>query len=115
MFAETETAVPTIMARSRSAMMNNTRRGTAQGEINRSFWLFKNFPMTIMYTQIARAINVTMTHPNVSMRVGYASGLIVGTTLTGTVLNNVREIIKGEEPSPINKATLGRGLMYGGG
>ena len=115
MFAETEAAVPTVMARSRAFMMQGTRAGTGVGEVTRSFWLFKNFPMTIMYTQLARTANVMLTHPSHAARVGYPAGLLVFTTLMGTLLYQIRNLLKGEDPAVMNTATLTKGMMYGGG
>ena len=115
MFAETEAAVPTVMARSRAFMMNSTRAGTLSGEAARSFWLFKNFPMTIMYTQLARTANVMLTHPSHAARIGYPTGLLVFTTLMGTLLYQIRNLIKGEDPAAMNTSTITKGMMYGGG
>tara|TARA_R110002020_G_scaffold475794_1_gene712345 strand:- start:60 stop:3830 length:3771 start_codon:yes stop_codon:yes gene_type:complete len=115
MFAETESSVPTMMARSRAFMMGGTRPGTGIGEVTRSFWLFKNFPMTIIFSQIARATNVMMTHPSHAARVAYPLGLITFTTFLGTFAYQLKNILKGEDPAPMNASTLAKGLMHGGG
>ena len=115
MFAETEAAVPTVMARSRAFMMQGTRPGTGVGEVARSFWLFKNFPMTIMYTQLARTANVMLTHPSHAARVGYPVGLLTFTSFMGVLLYQIKNLIKGEDPAPMNTSTLTKGMMYGGG
>ena len=115
MFAETETAVPTIMARSRAFMMQNSNPGTLTGEAWRSFWLFKNFPMTIMYTQLARAANVMLTHPSHAARVAYPAALLVFTSSMGILLHQIKNLLKGEDPAPLNASTITKGLMYGGG
>ena len=115
MFAEVETAVPTMMARSRAFMMRGTKPGTGEGEVARAFWLFKNFPMTIMYTQLARAGNVMLTHPSHAARVGYPAGLVVMTSSIGMLLYQIKNLLKGEDPAPLNVSTITKGLMYGGG
>ena len=115
MFAETEAAVPTVMARSRAFMMQGTQAGTGVGEVTRSFWLFKNFPMTIMYTQLARTANVMLTHPSHAARVGYPLGLLTFTSFMGVLLYQIKNLIKGEDPAVMNMSTLTKGMMYGGG
>ena len=114
MFTETEAAVPSYMARSRADMMQSHQPGTIAGEVFRSFWLFKNFPMTIIYTQGARAINSIAKHPG-HMRYLYPLQGIIMTSTAGYLIMNARNIVQGEDTSTMNPKTLAMGIMYGGG
>ena len=114
MFAETETAVPSYMARSRGDMIQGYQPGTVGGEFTRSLFLFKNFPMTVLYTQAARAINVMAKHPG-HMRYIYPLQGLTMTSIAGYLIMNARNLAQGEDTTTMNPGTLAQGLMYGGG
>lgn len=114
MFTETEAAVPSYMARSRSDMMRSHQPGTIAGETLRSVFLFKNFPMTVLYTQGARAVNTIAKHPG-HMRYLYPLQGMIMTSTAGYLIMNARNIVQGEDTSTMNPKTLAMGIMYGGG
>lgn len=114
MFSETEAAVPSYMARSRGDMMRGHQPGTVAGETLRNLFLFKNFPMTIIYTQGARAVNTMAKHPG-HMRYIYPAQGLAMTSLAGYLIMNARNVVQGEDTSTMNPKTLAMGIMYGGG
>ena len=114
MFSETETAVPSYMARSRADMMQGYQPGTVGGEVLRNVFLFKNFPMTILYTQGARAINTMAKHPG-HMRYIYPLQGLIMTSIAGYLIMNARNLAQGEDTTTMNPKTLSMGMMYGGG
>ena len=114
MFSETEAAVPSYMARSRGDMMRGHQPGTIAGETLRNVFLFKNFPMTVIYTQGARAINTMAKHPG-HMRYIYPTQGFLMVSLAGYLIMNARNIAQGEDTSNMNPKTLSMGIMYGGG
>ena len=115
MFSETEAAVPSYLARTRAFMLRSNQPGTGMGEISRSFWLFKNFPMTIMFTHIARAINVIGTKGLGHHRITYPLMGLSLTSFLGYMIFGTRKITYGEDVPPMNSKTLAQGIMYGGG
>lgn len=114
MNGETAIAVPTKTARARAFMMAGTKRGTGSGELARSFWLYKNFPMSIIYTQLARTM---MLKRNQGLHAGasYFAQMMIMTSVVGAMLYNVKRVVAGKDPEPWSVRTLGLGAMYGGG
>jgi len=114
MFAETEFAVPSYLMRSRAFMMGNNRPGTGMGEIRRSFWLFKNFPMTIMYTHMARNIDLLLSK-EFPHGAAYALSSQAILMMSGYLIYNSKLVLKGEDTQPMNYKTLVAGYLQGGG
>tara|TARA_R110002012_G_scaffold265361_1_gene448755 strand:- start:69 stop:3782 length:3714 start_codon:yes stop_codon:yes gene_type:complete len=120
MFSETEAAVPSYMARSRADMMSlfsgksGHRPGTGAGELARAAFLFKNFPMTIVYTHLARTTNL-ISKGQGGAGIIYATQLMLTTGTAGYLIMNARKIMNGEDTTTMNPSTLAQGLMYGGG
>jgi hypothetical protein len=114
MATESLAAVPTMTIRARSAMMLGTRAGTAAGEMVRHAMLFKNFPATIMATHLTRTFLGGMRGHSLGTRVQYGVGLALWTTLLGTAIFQLKRIIQGKDPTPLDGKTLFSGFMQGG-
>ena len=120
MFAETEAAVPSYMGRSRADMMSlfsgpsGARPGTGTGELVRAAFLFKNFPMTIVYTHMARNIN-QIAKGEGGAGILYATQTLAATSIAGYLIMNARKVMQGEDTTTMNPGTLAQGMMYGGG
>tara|TARA_R110002153_G_scaffold24914_6_gene79166 strand:+ start:6825 stop:10544 length:3720 start_codon:yes stop_codon:yes gene_type:complete len=113
MFAETEVAVPSYLGRARADMMQGTQPGTIFGEVARAGYLFKNFPMTIMYTHMAR--NMNQLSQNGLAGVAYTSQFLIATSVSGYLIMNARKVLQGEDTTTLNPGSMAQGLMYGGG
>ncbi len=114
MNAENDIGTPTKTARARAFMMGGSRRGTGSGELARSFWLYKNFPMSIMFTHLARTLMLKRTH-GLHAGAAYFGTMITMSSVIGAMLYNVKRVAAGKDPEPWSIRTLGLGAMYGGG
>lgn len=110
--AETNFAVPSSSVRGRAFLVGETQAGTFIGELARSVALYKNFPVTLMNTHIMR----TMAQEDTKSKAGYATALLVSTTLMGALALQLKEMSKGRDPRSIqDKNFWGSALLQGGG
>jgi hypothetical protein len=113
---ETEYAVPSLSAKGRVALLQNAKPGTFAGELILSAAMFKQFPITLMFTHVARGI----TQKGMG-KARYMADLVVSGALYGAFAMELREILKGRNPTPLNyvKEKPGeyflRALVNGGG
>ena len=109
--SETRYAVPEGDAMVRAMLNQGSRKGEAGGETLRVMTQFKNFPATIIANHWAR-----MAHGfegNKASRAAYGASMMVGTTLLGTLVVQLKAISRGEE-SPTGKRLITEGAMAGG-
>ena len=99
---ETDTAVIEPGARERAAMSMGTRAGTLKGEITRSFFLFKSFPITMMHKHWERGMKM---YDGVPGKVGYLSSLIAAQTLLGAVAMEINDMLSGKNPRELAPGT----------
>lgn len=90
---ETEHAIPSSSARGRVAVTGGTRPGTLIGEVGLSALMFKNFPITMLFTHIKRGL----TEQGLRGKLGYLVPFIIGTTLVAAVAHEQREMLKGRK------------------
>jgi hypothetical protein len=113
---ETEYAVPSLSAKGRVALLQNAKPGTFAGELILSAAMFKQFPITLMFTHVARGI----TQKGMG-KARYMGDLVVSGALYGAFAMELREILKGRNPTPLDyvKEKPGeyflRALVNGGG
>ena len=113
---ETEFAVPSLSAKGRVALLQNAKPGTFAGELILSAAMFKQFPITLMFTHIARGISQQGLG-----KFRYMGDLILSGALYGAFTMELREITKGRNPTPVDyvKENPGeyflRALVTGGG
>lgn len=113
---ETEFAVPSLSAKGRVALLQNARPGTFAGELILSAAMFKQFPITLMFTHIARGISQQGLG-----KFRYMGDMILSGALYGAFTMELREITKGRNPTPVDyvKENPGeyflRALVTGGG
>lgn len=91
---ETNIAVIEPGARERVFTRNNLQRGTWKGELARSFFLFKSFPMAMMMRHWQRG----MAQPTKGGRAAYMATLLAATTLMGMASLQVNEVLSGRDP-----------------
>lgn len=92
--SETAMAAPRPTARVKAFMHGSTAAGTIGGEVRRSVFQFKGFPMSIIMNQWSREF----THNTAGSRMAGLGSLVLGTTALGMISYNVKEIAKGRTP-----------------
>lgn len=92
---ETDVAVtePGVNERAQMAAVG-AKRGTWKGEIMRSFFLFKSFPMAMIERQIKRGINL----PTHGGKAAYLVTLLGATTVLGAASLQVDQVLQGKDP-----------------
>lgn len=98
---EMEFAVPSSTVRARAALKGGAggrlqQAGTIGGELWRNIGMYKNFPVTLMYTHLAR-VGFTPDMSNMD-RIGYLASTVGLTTLLGAMALNSKNIAAGKEP-----------------
>lgn len=114
MATESLAAVPTMTIRARSAMMMGTQAGTGSGELVRHIMLFKNFPATILATHFTRTFLGGLSNHSLGTKAAYQAGLVLWTTLLGTAIFQLKRIIIGKDPAPLDGKTMLAGFTLGG-
>ncbi len=76
----------------------NLQRGTWKGELARSFFLFKSFPLAMIARHWMRGHNM----PTMGGRAAYIARLIAGTTVMGAASLQVNELLSGRDPRNLN-------------
>lgn len=109
---ETEFAVPSSSLRGRTMLIGENQPGTVQGELIRSFAMYKNFSITLLMTHMRRGMSMPT-----KLEVGrYATQLLLTTTIMGGMSLQLKEIAKGRDPRDMTTAKfLGAAAMQGGG
>lgn len=81
----------------------NLQRGTWKGELTRSFFLFKSFPLAMISRHWARGMSL----PNTGGRAAYIATLLAATTVAGMVSLQIGEVLKGRDPRTLNPMARG--------
>ena len=95
---ESNMAVIEPGARERTLMFAHTQRGTWKGEISRSFFLFKSFPIAMITRHVARG----MDYETGGGRAAYLASLVAGTTVMGAMALQLNEVLSGRDPRNLN-------------
>lgn len=110
--SEESYAIVTPGVRERAFMLGGLKKGTAAGEIARSVWLFKSFPVAVIAKHWFRGRG----RPTAGGRAAYLASFVVGTTLLGAVAQQLKEIAKGREPRDMTEPKFWiAALLQGGG
>lgn len=108
---ETDIAVIEPGARERALMKSQLQRGTWKGELTRSFFLFKSFPISMITRHWARGMSM----PNLGGKVGYLSVLAASTTVLGMVALQAYEVANGRDPKDMTKGKTWLAAVLKGG
>lgn len=100
---ETDVAVIEPGAKERVITGGNTQRGTWKGELTRSFFLFKSFPLAMIQRHWERGMSL----PNAGGRAAYLATLMAATTVAGMVSLQIGEVLQGRDPRNMNLAKKG--------
>ncbi|WP_398468512.1 hypothetical protein [Tardiphaga sp.] len=110
---ETERAVPTGTARSKSFAIGAGPKGSFATELLESFTQFKSFSMSLTTLQletVAQEGGFTS-----GKGIGYAAALMIPLTIGGIVATQLKQIANGKDPQKMSTATVLQGMATGGG
>lgn len=99
-------------ARQRAGITYAGKPGTVGGELLRSAMLFKSYALSMMQKHWARAASLEGNYATAN----YAARLIVGGTIIGAIVSQLRNITLGKDPANIAEPRFwGEALLRGGG
>lgn len=107
--SETERAVPTGTARSRSVVTGGLQRGTIWGEIVNSGLQFKSFALsftTLQWQSLKTELNM-----GVPRGAAYAASVFIPLTLGGALSVQINNVVGGKDPQPMDPTT-GQGFKF---
>lgn len=109
---QTEFAVPSASLEGQAMALDVSRPGTLLGELARSGFMYKSFGVSVLMNQYRRA----MSYDGKWSRFAYAAAMGTMVTGMGALSLQMKEIIKGRDPRPMNTpAFLGASILQGGG
>jgi hypothetical protein len=73
-------------------------RGTWKGELTRSFFLFKSFPLAMIARHWMRGMGME----TAGGKAGYIASLVVGTTVLGAASQTINDMLMGKDPRNYN-------------
>ncbi|MEY0431112.1 hypothetical protein AB7V88_15075 [Providencia rettgeri] len=91
---EVDMAVISPGARERMMIGAGLQRGDLKGELVRSVFLFKSFPISVVMRHWARAMGMQ----SAGGRVAYLAAFIAGTTVLGALSQQINDIASGKKP-----------------
>ena len=97
---ETDVAVIEPGAKQQAITQGREARGTWKGELTRSFFLFKSFPLAMIDRHFTRGMDM----PNTGGRAAYLATLLAATTVAGMASLQVNELLNGRDPRTMNLA-----------
>lgn len=109
--SETEFAVPSQSLRGRALMVSDLQPGTLQGELIRSFAMYKSFAISLVFTHIRRGL----LQKGALAKGQYLLNLTISATLFGALALNLKEISKGRDPRPMTSPEFWASAMLQGG
>lgn len=95
---ETDMAIITPGAKERAMMGAGLQRGTWKGELTRSFFLFKSFPIAMITRHWMRGMGMQ----SAGGKAAYIASLMAGTTVLGMASMQVNELLSGRDPKNMN-------------
>jgi hypothetical protein len=100
---EVDVAVISPGARERAMMGAGIQRGTMKGELARSFWLFKSFPMAMITRHWMRGNGME----TAGGKAAYIASLVIATTVLGALSLEVDQVLQGKDPRTLNPFAKG--------
>lgn len=91
---EVDMAVISPGARERMIAGAGMQRGTVSGELWRSLFLFKSFPISVMMRHWSRAMGM----PSAGGRAAYLATFLASTTILGAMSQQISDLISGKNP-----------------
>lgn len=100
---ESDVAVIEPGVKERAMMLANLQRGTWKGELSRSFFLFKSFPIAMIERHFMRGMDME----TVGGKAAYIASLMAATTVMGAASLQINEVLSGRDPRNLNPAEKG--------
>lgn len=112
---EVDMAVITPGAREQLLTGGGLQRGTWKGELTRSVFLFKSFPISVVLRHWTRAMGM----PSAGGRAAYIAAFLASTTMLGALSQQLNDIASGRNPREMVGKDAGKfwlgALLKGGG
>ncbi|HDT6091220.1 TPA: hypothetical protein QHD31_005685 [Raoultella ornithinolytica] len=112
---EVDMAVITPGAREQMVTGGGLQRGTWKGELTRSVFLFKSFPISVVMRHWSRAMGM----PSAGGRAAYVAAFIASTTMLGALSQQLNDMASGRNPREMIGKDAGKfwlgALLKGGG
>ncbi|EMV9179241.1 hypothetical protein V5007_24885 [Klebsiella pneumoniae] len=112
---EVDMAVITPGARERLLTGGGLQRGTWKGELTRSVFLFKSFPISVVLRHWTRAMGM----PSAGGRAAYIAAFLASTTMLGALSQQLNDLASGRNPREMTGKDAGKfwlgALLKGGG
>ncbi|HBR4092084.1 TPA: hypothetical protein MBF62_000465 [Klebsiella pneumoniae] len=112
---EVDMAVITPGAREQLFTGGGLQRGTWKGELTRSVFLFKSFPISVVLRHWTRAMGM----PSAGGRAAYIAAFLASTTMLGALSQQLNDIASGRNPREMVGKDAGKfwlgALLKGGG
>lgn len=98
----------------RAAVTRGTQKGTIEGEFLRSIMLFKGFPMAMLSRHWGRMADMWQSG-NKASSVAYGAALTTGLTMFGALAVELKDIINGKDPRPMDSPKFWAAAFSQGG
>lgn len=112
---EVDMAVITPGAREQVLTGGGLQRGTWKGELTRSVFLFKSFPISVVLRHWTRAMGM----PSAGGRAAYIAAFLASTTMLGALSQQLNDLASGRNPREMTGKDAGKfwlgALLKGGG
>jgi hypothetical protein len=111
---ETNFAVPTSSAKGRITLAGSSQPGTLKGEVVNSMLMYKNFPITLGMTHLARGFQQV----GLKGKAKYLVPMIAGGTVMGAFAYELKQIAAGKNPTKPEDMGIRywiNAMIYGGG
>lgn len=112
---EVDMAVITPGAREQLLTSGGLQRGTWKGELTRSVFLFKSFPISVVLRHWTRAMGM----PSAGGRAAYIAAFLASTTMLGALSQQLNDLASGRNPREMTGKDAGKfwlgALLKGGG
>lgn len=112
---EVDMAVITPGAREQMLTGGGLQRGTWKGELTRSVFLFKSFPISVVMRHWTRAMGM----PSAGGRAAYIATFLASTTILGALSQQLNDMASGRNPREMTGKDAGKfwlgALLKGGG
>jgi len=109
---ETDIAVPTAGVAEYAVIRQGTQKGTPLGELSRSIFQFKSFPIAIIRKHWMRGMGM----PTVGGKAGYIASFVAGSAVLGGIAAQLKDISDGKDPADMEDPRfMLRAMVQGGG
>jgi hypothetical protein len=108
---ERDFAVPMPDARIRAITTGGAPTGTMTGELMRSMFMFKSFPITVIATHLYRGA----LQSGAKNKAAYLASMVASTTAMGAVAMQLKEISRGKDPRDLTESKAWAAAFVQGG